>query len=178
MGFLKGLVILGLLFFLMGCNRAHLNLEMEEKVDALDEVVPHYTEIEDLLAQAELEIGLGDSHGASLTFARLMRLIEGHEISTHQQARVNTLEELLSEILADTINNPIFTGSDAAAKVMTYFGSAPDGYEFVYHEIPSFVGSRSLGYYVFLVPVERDENEFESVQTYFVTDRGEILTFE
>lgn len=155
-----------------------MNLEMEAKVDALDEVVPHYDEIEDLLAQAELEVGLGDSRGASSTFARLKMIIEDHEISTYQQARVNTLEELLSDVLADMNSEPTFTGSDAAAKVMTHYGAAPDGYEFVYHEFPSFVGSSSLGYYIFLVAVDRNEDEFDALETFFVTDRGEILTFE
>ena len=173
-------MVLGLLFVLAGCDLLDSDAQTEEKVDALDEVVPHYDEIEDLLAQAELEIGLSDSRSASATFAQLMMIIEGHEIeiSTHQQARVDTLEELLSDTLADASHAPIFTGSAAAAKVMTYFGSAPAGYEFVYHEIPSFVGSSSLGYYVFLVPIERRDDEFETVQTFFVTDRGEILTFE
>lgn len=175
--FLRRLVICGLLLFLTGCNPAGINVEIDESVDALDEVVPHYNEIEELLAQVELEIGLGETRLASSTFARLKQLIEDHEISTYQQARVNTLEELLSDILADT-NNRTFTGSDAAAKVMTQFGSAPDGYEYVYDEISSFVGSSSLGYYIFLVPVERSEYEFEVLQTFFVTDRGEILTFE
>ena len=55
---MRRLVICGLLLFLIGCNQMSVDLEMEERVDALDEVVPHYNEIEELLAQAELEIGL------------------------------------------------------------------------------------------------------------------------
>lgn len=156
-----------------------MDLYLEEvEVDALDEVVPHYDEIENLLTQAELEIGIGDTRAASSTFSKLIEIIEGHDISTHQQARLHTLEELLAETLADINTEDLFTGSEAAVKVITYFGEAPDGYEYVYHENPSFVGTNGLGYYVFLVPINRSESDFESVQIFFVTDQGEILAIE
>jgi len=171
--------MIGCLFILSSCSLFELHSEIiEEPVDAIPEVVPHYDEIEELLAQAELEAGLGDARSASSTFARLMLVIEGHDITEYQRARVHTLEELLSEVLANREDPPPFTGSAAAAKVMTYFGVAPDGYEFVYHGTPSQVGTSSVGFYVFLVPTERYDGEFEAQQVFFVTNQGEILTIE
>ena len=167
--------------FLLSCNYADLEAEHTETqpVDAYAEVAPHYEEIEELLAQVELEVGLGSLTTASSFFAELMAIVHGHEVTNHQQARINTMAELLSDILANDDDERIFSGSDAAAKVMNLIGAAPAGYTFVYHQIPSFVGSDGLGYYVFLVPADYDEtSEMEIRKTFFVTESGEILTFE
>jgi len=181
---MKKLVILFLLF-LAGCS----NLDLDDladstdiqSVDAYDEVAPHFEEIEALLAQVELEVGLGNLTDASSFFSELMIIVHEHEITQHQQARINTMSELLADTLAsdDDEDDRIFSGSDAAAKVMNSFGAAPVGYTFVYHDAPSIVGSDGLGYYVFLVPDGHDElSETTIKETFFVTDRGEIITFE
>jgi len=177
----KWIVIIVL--FLSGCN--HLSLDEQadgetiQPVDAYDEVAPHFEEIEELLAQIELEVGLDNLTTASSLYQELMVIVYGHEVTHHQQARINTMSELLADMLVNDDDERIFSGSDAAAKVMNLIGTAPVGYTFVYHEIPSFVGSDGLGYYVFLVPVNYTEiSETEIRETFFVTERGEILTFE
>ena len=168
---------------LSGCYQVGIDVlddsEMIQPVDAYDEVAPHFEEIEELLAQIELEVGLGRLTTASSLFRELMVIVYGHEVTNHQQARINTMAELLSDILASDDDERIFSGSDAAAKVMNLIGSAPEGYTFVYHQIPSFVGSDGLGYYVFLVPVNHTEiSATEIKKTFFVTERGEILSFD
>ena len=150
-----------------------------QKVDAYDEVVPHFEEIEALLTLIELEVGLGNLTVASSSFNELMMIVQEHEVTHYQQARINTMAELLSDTLAYDDDERIFSGSDAAAKVMNFLGEIPTGYTFVYHEIPSLIGSDELGYYVFLVPVDHSEvSEMEIRETFFVTECGEILTFE
>jgi len=175
-----------ILLFLSSCHYlgsdALENGDSEEtiqQVDAYDEVAPHFEEIEELLAQVELEAGLGNLTTASSFFRELMVIVHGHEVTSHQQARMNTMAELLSDKLVSDDDERIFSGSDAATKVMNLMGSAPEGYVFVYHQIPSFVGSDGLGYYVFLVPMDHDEiSATEIRKTFFVTEHGEILTFE
>ena len=171
------------MLFLAGCY--HLGLEGQSSeeiarpVSGYDEVTPHFEEIEALLTRVELEVGLGNLTHASSSFRELMEIAYGHEVTTHQQARINTMAVLLADTLANMDDERIFSGSDAAAKVMNLIGPAPEGYTFVYHEIPSFIGSDGLGYYVFLVRVAYDESdEIEIRETFFVTDRGEILTFQ
>jgi len=153
-----------------------------ESVDVENEVTPHFEEIEGLLTRIELEAGLENLMNASSLFRELMIVVEGHEVTIHQQARINTMAELLADTLvdADSLDEErIFSGSDAAAKVMNMIGFTPEGYVFVYHEIPSFIGSDGLGYYVFLVPINHEEiDEMEIRETFFVTDRGEILVLE
>jgi len=150
-------------------------------VDANDEVTPHFEEIEGLLTRVELEVGLNNLMVASSLFRQLMRLVEGHDVTAHQQARIHTMSELLTDTLAGVHldETRIFSGSDAATKVMNMMGFTPEGYRFVYHEIPSFIGSEGLGYYVFLIPVDPDDLGETGVRDmFFVTDRGEILVFE
>jgi len=174
-----------MLLFLSSCHDLGMDAleradqtETSQPVDAYDEVAPHFEEIETLLAHAELEAGLGNLTTASSFFRELMVLVHGHEVTTHQQARINTLSELLRDIVV-TDEERLFSGSDAAAKVMNIMGVAPEGYVFVYHEIPSFVGSEELGYYVFLVPTGHDATHTTEIRkTFFVTERGEILTLE
>ena len=152
--------------------------EEEDLMRVVVEVAPESDEIEALLTQAELEVGLERLQDASFTFSRLKSLIAGRSITPQQQARLNTLETLLEDVLADEEDPLPFTGSSAAVKVMNAHGSAPAGYEFVYHETPSLVGSAGWGYYVFLVPIEREAGLFDPVQTFFVSDQGEILTLQ
>lgn len=184
---MKKLVIV-ILLLLSACS----NLYEDEQesgalhpVDADDEVAPHYDEIEELLTQIELDVGLGNLTAASSSLNELMKITHDHEVTEHQQARINTMTELLTDIHAyeDYEDNEeeehVFSGSDAATKVMNLRGTAPAGYTFVYHSVPSFVGSDGLGYYVFLVPSDHaDEDEMEIKETFFVTDCGEILTFD
>ena len=165
----------------IGCNQ----LELEEDdgstiqpIAADEEVAPHFEKIETLLTQIELEVGLGNLTVASSFFDELMIIVNGHEVTEYQKARINTMSELLADMLAFD-DDQIFTGSDAAAKVMNLIGVAPSGYTFVYHEIPSVVGSDGMGYYVFLVPIDHaDADEMAIKETFFVTECGEILTFE
>ena len=169
--------------FLIGCNQMNLEAgDLEEVIKPVvvyEEATPHFEEIEELLTQIELEAGLGNLTIASSLFSELMALVDGHDVTAYQQARINTMAELLADILAAVDDTRIFSGSDAAAKVMNMIGTIPAGYTFVYHEIPSFVGSDGLGYYVFLVAIDPDNiDEIEIRGTFFVTDRGEILTIE
>lgn len=181
---MKKLVIL-ILLLLSACNNLYVD-ELDngelQPVDVNDEAVPHYDEIEELLTQIELDVGLGNLTAASSSLNELMKIIHGHEITQHQQARINTMTELLTDIHAYEdyeAEAHIFSGSDAAAKVMNSRGSAPVGYTFVYHSVPSAVGSDGLGYYVFLVPSDQaGEDEMDIKETFFVTDCGEILTFD
>ena len=172
-----------MIVFLSGCTYLSLDESDDgeglQSVDANDEVTPHFEEIEALLAQVELEAGLGNLTAAGSFFNELMAIVHGHEVTQHQQARMNTMSELLADILVSDHDERIFSGSDAAAKVINMIGSVPEGYTFVYHEIPSLVGSDGWGYYVFLVPANHAEtSEVEIKETFFVTDQGEILTFE
>ena len=172
-----------MIVFLSSCNYLSLDEQDDgetiQHVDANDEVTPHFEEIEALLAQVELEAGLGNLTVASSFFNELMALVYGHEVTQHQQARINTMTELLADTLVSGDLERIFSGSDAAAKVINMIGSVPEGYTFVYHEIPSLVGSDGLGYYVFLVPIHHAEtSEVEIKETFFVTEQGEILTFD
>ena len=177
---MKKWIILMVALFLSGCSQMDSdeanNGAIIEPVDAYDEVAPHFEEIEALLTQIELEVGLGNLTDASSFFNDLMVIVNEHEVTHHQQARINTMAELLSDTLAS--DERMFSGSDAAAKVMNLIGEAPIGYTFVYHEVPSLVGSDGLGYYVFLVPVDTETSEMEIRETFFVTESGEILTFE
>lgn len=175
--------ILLIIVFLSGCIPFILDEpdegERVQPVDINNEVTPHFEEIEALLTQVELEAGLGNLIVAGSFFNELMTIVHRHEVTQHQQARINTMAELLADTLVSGDNERIFSGSDAAAKVMNMVGSAPVGYTFVYHQIPSLVGSDELGYYVFLVAVNPDEgSETEIKETFFVTERGEILTFD
>jgi len=175
--------IILILLFLSACNHFEVdepdNEVAIEPVDAYDEVAPHFDEIEALLTQVELEVGLDNLTAASSVFNELMEIVNDHEVTQHQQARINTMAELLTDMLAYDNDGYIFSGSDAAAKVMNLVGAAPTGYTFVYHDVPSSVGSDGLGYYVFLVPVDHERSdEMEIRETFFVTDRGEILTFD
>jgi len=182
---MKKWMILMVALFASSCS--HLDLdegsdnEIIQPVDAYDDVAPHFDEIEALLAQVELEVGLNNLKEASSFFNDLMTIVHGHDITEHQQARINTMAELLADTMAceEEDDESIFSGSDAAAKVMNLIGETPAGYTFVYHNVPSVVGSDGLGYYVFLVPIGHDEtNDAEIKETFFVTNRGEILTFE
>ena len=175
--------IIVIVVFLLGCYQVGLDDqetdEITQLVNAYDEVSPHFEEIEELLTQIELEVGLGNLTVASSFFNELMVIVYGHEITNHQQARINTMSELLADILVSDDDERIFSGSDAAAKVINWIGTAPVGYTFVYHDIPSVVGSTGLGYYVFLVPENHNEIEATEIrEKFFVTERGEILTFE
>lgn len=177
----KWMIMIGL--FLSGCYQMDLGMQEKEEMihpaNTYDEVAPHFEEIEALLTQVELEVGLGNLTIASSIFRELMAVVYGHEVATHQQARINTMSELLSDVLASNDEERIFSGSDAAAKVINLIGVAPVGYTFVYHTIPSFVGSNELGYYVFLVPENHIQTDVTEIkETFFVTERGEILTFE
>jgi len=153
-----------------------------ESIDIENETSPQIDEIERLLTIIELETGLDHLASASSLFAELSVLVAGYELTANQQARMNTLAELLADTLAtqedSTDNERLFTGSDAAAKVMNMIGFTPEGYHFVYHEIPSAVGLDGLGYYVFLVPIEPVGDEVAIRETFFVTDRGEILVLD
>jgi len=176
------------LLMLVGCHYIETepasDEEIFESVDKEFEVTPYFEEVERLLTRIELEAGLDNLATASSLFRELMVLATDRDVTVHQQARINTMAELLADTLAaweDEIpeEERRFTGSDAAAKVMNMIGFTPDGYQFVYHEIPSFIGSDGLGYYVFLIPVEPTETgELEIRETFFVTDRGEILVLE
>ena len=190
---MKKWMILSVLI-LSGCNIFNLEEatgdeageEVRATVDITSEVTPHFEEIERLLVSIELEAGLGNLITASSLFRELMTLAQGHEVTSYQQSRMNTMMALLADTLASL--DPelesgdearIFSGSDAAAKVVNMIGWLPEGYILVYHEIPSFVGSDGLGYYVFLVPEDHEgPSETEARETFFVTDRGEIYVFE
>jgi len=187
----KKLVILVVLLLLSACNNLYVDEQdngQVHPVDANDTVAPHYDEIEELLTQIELDVGLGNLTAASSNLNELMQITYGHEVTEHQQARINTMTELLTDIQAyeeyedNEEQAHIFSGSDAAAKVMNWGGEAPVGYTFVYHSIPSFIGSDGLGYYVFLVPSDQaemdDMDDMDIKETFFVTDSGEILTFD
>lgn len=156
--------------------------EILELVDTENEITPHFDEIEGLLTRVELETGLGNLLEASTLFRELMTITTGHEVTVHQQARIYTMAELLADTLADEEildEERFFSGSDAAAKVMNMIGFTPEGYVFVYHEIPSLFGVDGMGYYVFLVPANHEErDEMEIRETFFVTDRGEILVLD
>ena len=172
-----------IVLFLSGCYQMGLDAqddgEMIQPVDAYDEVAPHFDEIEELLTQVELEVGLGNLTAASSFFRELMAIVYGHEVTSHQQSRINTMAELLADTLVSDDDERIFSGSDAAVKVMNMIGQTPEGYIFVYHEIPSFVGSSGLGYYVFLVPENHAETGVTEIrEMFFVTERGEILIFD
>ena len=177
-------MILMIALFALGCSQSDLNDEDDGRtihsVDANDEVAPHFEKIETLLTQIELEVGLDNLTEASSFFDELMVIVHGHEVTEYQQARINTMSELLADMqAANAHDEQIFTGSDAAAKVMNLIGVAPSGYTFVYHETPSAVGSDGMGYYVFLVPIDHaDTDEMAIKETFFVTESGEILNIE
>ena len=181
----KGAVI-AIFLLLTGCTY----LESDTSYDSQENTTTNtlrftttpFDEIDVLLMRVELEAGLNNLLVASSLFNELMDLVEDYEISVEQQARINTMEALLADVLAGEdleVEISVFSGSDAAAKVMNMIGFTPEGYKFVYHEIPSVVASDSLGYYVFLVPLEVEEIDVSLVkETFFVTDRGEILVLE
>ena len=179
---MKKWMILMFALLLSGCSQIDIDEPDDdaifEPVDAYDEVAPHFEEIETLLAEIELEVGLGNLKEASSFFNDLMEIVNEHEVTHHQQSRINTMAELLRDTLAGD-DERIFSGSDAAAKVMNLIGEVPIGYTFVYHEIPSQVGLDGFGYYVFLVPIEHTgTSEMEIRKAFFVTESGEISTFE
>lgn len=184
---MKKWITLSSLLFLLGCSYLETASTDEqrflESADVYAEVAPYFEEIENLLTQVELEAGLENLINARSLFDELMIMIAEREVTVNQQARIHTMRELLADVRVDEETTPTegrpFSGSDAAAKVMNMIGFTPEGYVFVYHEIPSFIGTEGLGYYVFLVPENHDEmDEMEIRETFFVTDRGEILVLE
>ena len=175
----KRMVMIMIILFLGGCSSLTSDSETSEETSlaaVVDEGLSAFDEVERLLIKIELELGLGNFKEASLLWSELNRLIEVHEMSVGQEARFNTIHALLLETQATEGESRIFSGSDAVALVINVHGLAPDGYRFVYHEIPSFVGSDGLGYYVFLI--REDEESDDAVRTFFVSDLGRILAFE
>jgi len=170
-------LVIALALLLMGCYSSTNETETLESVwQASGENTPNFEEIERLLVNVELEIGLGNLREASALFDELSDLAERYEMTPGQEARYHTFTTLLLEMQAGTTEVRIFSGSDAAALVINVHGMTPEGYQLVYHEIPSFVGSDGLGYYVFLVSDIEDMGS--AVKTFFVTDRGRVLILE
>lgn len=161
--------------FLTGCQGDDYTALDSQQVSLLQQTenqVPN-DEIERLLMSLELEVGLGNLKEAISIYERLNSIIETTQVSSGQQARLNTLHNWLEDMLAHGESQRVFSGSDAVTLVINTYGVAPDGYQFVYHEIPSFVGSDGLGFYVFLRP--SDDEEQNIVTTFFATDRGRVL---
>jgi len=188
---MKFLVVLSVLI-LIGCMEPDIYQATDGGVQIVNtpvEVAPNFGEVETLLTAVELTVGLDDFSTAVMYFSRLEVALAEYEASEMQKARVNTMRELLADqlviaVMADyyeaeaEFEDRIFTGSDAATKVMNMIGSV-SGYTFVYHEIPSFVGSTGIGFYVFLVPIDHAERDsFVVRERFFVTDSGEILVLE
>jgi len=165
------------ILLLVGCYASTEEVELREDTHQVaGEATASFEEIERLLVSLELEVGLGNLGEATSYFNELRDLIETYDMTPGQEARYHTFTGLLLEMQAGTHNVRIFSGSDAVALVMNVHGTAPEGYQFVYHEIPSFVGSDGLGYYVFLVS---DAEGIDSiVTTFFVTDRGRVTILE
>lgn len=170
---------------LSGCNVIYGETPQEEnQTSSSIPISQHHQEIEQLLIKVELEAGLGNFMQAESYFTQLEELIEEYDITDDQRGRINSMALLLKDTYADTdfkndTTERIFSGSDAAAKVMNKIGNLPTGYVLVYHEIPSFVGSDDIGYYVFMVPeVHEQIDETVIRETFFVTNRGEIYVFE
>ena len=136
---------------------------------------PEFEVIESQLVQVELEAGLGNLDVASQLFENLLELIDDVEIENDsQRSRINTMHIVLADTLAQSVGENVadFSGSAAAIKVMNLRGQE-DGFLYVYHAIPSFVGSSAIGYYVFLI-AEEDENQ-DPLATFFVTSDGDVL---
>jgi len=190
---MKFLMILSVLV-LVGCEQLAVYQDVADYpvTNTPAAVAPNFSEVETLLTAVELHVGLDAFATAVTYFSRLEVALAEYEPSETQRARVNTMRELLADQLVIAVMaepdyccseevefaDQIFTGSDAAAKVMNMIGAVP-GYTFVYHEIPSFVGRDGVGFYVFLVPDDHaDRDGFEVRERFFVTDRGEILVLE
>ena len=187
---MKLLVVLGVLI-LLGCAEVDefqaIGGDVQMNTPAV--VAPSFSEVEMLLTAVELHVGLRDFQVAVTYFSRLEVALVEYGPSEVQKARVNTMREALADqlviaVMADyyeaeaVFEERIFTGSDATTKVMNMIGSV-SGYTFVYHEIPSFVGSTGVGFYVFLVPDDHAErDDFAVRERFFVTSDGEILVLE
>jgi len=168
--------VVALLLLLTGCYASTSEAETVENVwQVAGENTPNFEEIERIMTNLELEIGLGNLREASALFDELEALMETYEMTPGQEARYHTFSALLLEMRAGE-EARIFSGSDAVSLVMNVYGAVPEGYQFVYHEIPSFVGSDGLGYYVFLVSDVEDMSS--AVERFFVTDQGQILTLQ
>ena len=170
-------LIISLLFLLSGCFLGATSQEPDAGASLEAEVVPHFDEIEALLIQIELAAGLGNLDDASSLYLQLQALIDGHHISTNQQARLHTVQGLLADTLANMSHVPTFTGSDAGALLLSAYGPLPPAYRFVYHAFPSFVGSDALGFHVSLVRQLPADETKEIVRTFFVTDRHQWVEF-
>ena len=174
--FVRKLMIVAVLL-LAGCYSSTSEREVLENVwQQTEENTPNFEEIERLLVKVELEIGLGNLGEASVLFDELRELVGRYKMTPAQEARYYTFAILLLEMQANVVEVRIFSGSDAVALVMNVYENLPEGYRLVYHEIPSFVASDGLGYYVFLV--SDLEDVCSAIRTFFVTDRGRILTLE
>lgn len=184
------LLIALIMVLLLGCQPEIDDLASESNLQFIDsglEVTTNVSEVEALLTAVELATGLGDFSTAINYFNRLQMVLNEYDATVIQQARVNTMAEILADQMAiatmgnyqaDDFEERIFTGSDAAAKVINMIGNVP-GYTLVYHEIPSFVGSTGIGYYVFLVPVDHEQHGWgEARERFFVTNAGEILVLD
>ena len=185
------MILIGIILVLVGCTVEEPqpdNTNEVQIVNSPEEVAPHFDEVETLLTAVELAAGLGNYANAITYFTQLQDVLEQHAVTTIQQARIETMNGLLADKMViavmgeysedDEHEERIFTGSDAATKVMNHIGEVP-GYTFVYHEIPSFVGSSGVGFYVFLVPDNHTELfEVTVRERFFVTSKGEILVLE
>ena len=170
---MKIIIIAITLFLISGCEE--LGVDHNEAASTFSEVQQNNDpKIEQLLVSLELEVGLGNLKEAMSIYNQLNRLLENETLTDGQQARLHTLSNWLSDLQVGSDTQRHFTGSDAVAIVINTFGVAPDGYQLVYHEVPSFVGSNGLGYYVFLTPLEAEIDNI--LETFFVTDRGRILS--
>ena len=177
-------LILSCVLVLTGCWQSNSRETLDDTVDLQREVTPHFDEIETLLSKVELEAGLQNLSVATSYFNELLELVADHEVTVQQQMRINTMHELLADTMVvssqvyELVEEPLFTGSDAAAKVMNMIGHV-DGYKLIYHRIPSFVGSTGIGFHVLLVPDDSDPNgEINPREKFFVTNNGEISVLE
>ena len=187
---MKVLMVLSMLV-LVGCAATPTadNPIVEEKKTPVAKVTTQFDEVELLLTAVELAVGLGNYATANTYFSQLQAVINDHELTVTQTARLNTMINLLVDeavitVVAEydeaqlVIDEPIFTGSAAVAKVMNWIGEVP-GYTLVYHAIPSFVGSTGIGFYVFLVAeADVQQQNIDARERFFVTSAGEILVLE
>ena len=186
---MKLLVVLSVLL-LMGCTDEAMDYQGTEAGVRVTSPPVVLSEVETLLTAVELHVGLENFATAVTYFSQLEAALADDGPTAVQIARVNTMRQLLADhlvfsVVADYDDEPeiefeerIFTGSDAAAKVMNMIGPVT-GYTFVYHAIPSFVGRDGVGFYVFLVPIDHAQrDDFTIRERFFVTNAGEILVLE
>jgi len=178
----KNLIIAILLLLVVGCESLEETTDSEilnENRLNVDNQTKENSEIEYLLGTIELELGLGNNEEATTVFYELTSLLDNETLTTRQQSRMNTVAQLLDNEIPTTEiveDEKIFTGSDAAAKVMNKITTLPDGYKLVYHVFSSEVGSNDVGFYVLMVPVINDgPNNTLARETFFVTSNGEIM---